>query len=62
MMQERVMEIEGNLSKAPTPTATFSESGTTDVAKNPAPGIRRLGPDDGWRPCPIGLNGTTMRI
>jgi len=62
MMQERVMEIERKFSKTSAPTATFSESGTTDLAKNPAPGIRRLGPDDGWRPCPIGINGTTMCI
>lgn len=62
-MEERLVELTRKLSKAAVATSNLAKSfdAPTDAKKNPAPGIRLLGAEEGWRPCPIGFNGITMR-
>jgi hypothetical protein len=66
MMEERLFELTRKLSnsKAAVAISEFAESldVPTNARKNPAPGIRLLGAEEGWRPCPIGFNGITMRV
>ena len=63
-MEERVAELARKFSKTlvAAPALTEPSDSPTDPVKNPTPGIRQLGPEDGWRPCPIGYNGITMRL
>jgi len=39
----------------------MNEVAQPTAEKTPAPGIRLLGPEDGWRPCPIGVNPMLSR-
>jgi len=64
MMEQRVAEVARKLSKpveAAPVLAELTDDTPIDSHKNPAPGVRLLGPEEGWRPCPIGFNGITMR-
>lgn len=67
VMEQRLAELSERLKKATgaSAVATTDLSGAPtapDLSVHPAPGIRLLTPTTGWKPCPIGVNGITMRV
>ncbi|KAF8321616.1 Las1-domain-containing protein [Clavulina sp. PMI_390] len=64
-MEQRIMILRKAMNNAPMPQLGDDRmvvDPPIDRDTNPAPGIRLLGPETGWKPCPIGYNGLTMKI
>lgn len=64
-MEQRIAHLNSSLRASALDEGEMAMDQTdvpVDAEKNPAPGIRLLGPETGWQPCPIGYNGLTMRL
>lgn len=62
-MEERLKEVtrklEAPVSVLASPTSVMAS--IVNPESNPAPGLRLLTPETGWRPCPIGVNGLALQ-